>query len=258
MPLAVQVLLIVIPPVIAVSAAHAVLRRFLPQSVIATAEKVVPYILGTFAGFFGLVAGFMLSNSWVELRALRNAMTAEVNAVADLGDIAANLPQQYDDELKRAINHYLQTVINRELPLMAAGRASPATTEALTELWAPLGHFQPQNGADVSVRELGMNKVMDIGEQRRQRIVFSRERIPGLMWWILVGSGAVIVVGACVVSLSYRRPTLAILSALTVFVALVLFSIHVLERPFQYQLSPEATDYISLWDALGGPRTFRH
>jgi hypothetical protein len=64
--------------------------------------------------------------------------------------------------------------------------------------------------------------------------------------------------GACIVSLSYRRPTIIILSALIVFVALVLFAIHVLERPFQYQLSPEATDYIVLWNALGGPQTFKH
>src|SRR5215470_16438312 len=154
MPLAVQVLLIVVPPVIVVSAAHALLRRFLPHNVIATAEKVLPFILGTFGGFFGLVAGFMLSNSWVELRALRSAMTAEVNAVADLGDIGANLPQQYDGELRQAIDRYLRTVIDRELPLMAAGRVSPSTTEALTELWGPLGRFQPQTDADVSVREL--------------------------------------------------------------------------------------------------------
>jgi len=258
MPLALQIFLIIIPPVIAVAAARAVLRRFLSPNSIATSEKVIPYILGTFGGFFGLVAGFMLSNSWLELRGLRNAMTAEVNAVADLGDIGANLPPQYEDELRQAIDRYLRTVIDRELPLMAAGRVSPATTAALTELWGPLGRFQPQTDADVSVRELGLNKVMSIGEQRRQRIVFSRQRIPGLMWWILAGSGAVIVAGACVVSLGYRRPTGMILSALTVFVSLVLFAIHVLERPFQYQLSPEATEYLSLWDALGGPQTFRH
>jgi hypothetical protein len=112
MPLALQVFLIIIPPVIAVAAARALLRRSLSPNVIATAEKVVPYILGTFGGFFGLVAGFMLSNSWVELRALRNAMTAEVNAVADLGDIGANLPRQYDDELRQRIERYLRTVID--------------------------------------------------------------------------------------------------------------------------------------------------
>lgn len=54
-----------------------------------------------------------------------------------------------------------------------------------------------------------------------------------------------------------RRPTGIFLSAPTVLVSLVLFSIHVLEAPFQYHLSPEASEHLSLWDALGGPETFK-
>ena len=64
MPLFVQVVLIVVPPVIAVAALRAALHRLLTPTVVTNAEKVVPFILGSFGGFFGLVAGFMLSNSW--------------------------------------------------------------------------------------------------------------------------------------------------------------------------------------------------
>jgi len=257
MLLALQLVLIVVPSVAAVVAARAFMIRYFTPNMIATAEKVMPYTLGTFGGFFGLLAGFMLSNSWVELRALRNAMTAEVNAVADLQDLGANLREPYDYQLTQAINTYLETVIDHELPLLAARRVSPATTEALTDLWGPLGHFEPQNEAEVSIRQLGMEKVMEIGDERRQRIVFSRQRIPGLLWWVLVGSGGVVVFGTCVLSLNYRRPTGTLLGTLTTFVALVLFSIQVLERPFQYGLSPESSDYRALWIALGGPQTFK-
>src|SRR5215467_6365088 len=141
MPLFIQFLMIVVPPVLAVIALRVVLRRTLTPNVVDNAEKVVPFILGSFGGFFGLVAGFMLSNSWVELRALRSAMMAEVNAVADLEDIAATLPTPHDEELKQAIYQYLNAVLDRELPLMAQGRVSPTTTAALTELWVPLAQF---------------------------------------------------------------------------------------------------------------------
>ena len=104
-------------------------------------------------------------------------MTAEVNAVADMGDIAVNLPQPRADELTRAIDEYLRTVVNDELPMMAEGRVNPATTRALTGLWVPLGNYEPQAEWEVSIREIAINKAMDIGERRRQRVVFSRERV---------------------------------------------------------------------------------
>src|SRR5215831_11194354 len=48
MSLLLQVVLIIVPPVIAVAALRAVLQRLLTPNVIANAEKVVPFILGSF------------------------------------------------------------------------------------------------------------------------------------------------------------------------------------------------------------------
>jgi len=255
MALLIQAILLLVAAVAAVLGTREILRRILTPIVIEHGEKVIPFVLGSFGGFYGLIAGFMLSTSWVELRALKSAMTAEVNALADMGDIAANLPPSRGDELKRAIDAYLRAVVDSELPAMAQGRTSPTTTRALTQLWYPLGHYEPKSDWEVSLREIAINKVMDIGEQRRQRIVFSRQRLPAILWWILVGSGTVILAGSVVVSLNYNRPVGFFLGALTVVVTLVLFAIRVLERPFEYNLAPEASEYLTAWEVLGGPDT---
>jgi len=251
----IQVCLLLLAAVGAVLGTRELLRRALPPVVVEHGEKVIPFVLGSFGGFYGLIAGFMLSTSWVELRALRSAMTAEVNALADMGDIAANLPAARAGELKQSIDAYLKAVIDSELPAMAQGRTSPTTMHALTELWVPLGHYEPKSEWEVSLRGIAINKVMDIGEQRRQRIVFSRERLPAILWWILLGSGTIILAGAVVVSLNYNRPVGFFLGALTVVVTLVLFAIRVLERPFQYNLAPESAEYMAAWEVLGGPDT---
>ena len=250
-----QAVVLLLAAVAAVLGTRALLRRALAPVVIEHGEKVIPFVLGSFGGFYGLIAGFMLATSWVELRALRSAMTAEVNALADMGDIAVNLPATRAGELKQAINDYLKAVVDSELPVMAQGRTSPTTTHALTQLWVPLGHYEPQSEWEVSLRGIAIDKVMDIGEQRRQRIVFSRERLPDILWWILVGSGIVILAGSIVVSLNYNRPVGFFLGALTIVVTLVLFAIRVLERPFQYGLAPEASEYMAAWEVLGGPDT---
>src|SRR5215510_12566573 len=162
----IQAVLLLAGATAAVLGAREVLRRALKPIVVEHGEKVVPFVLGSFGGFYGLIAGFMLSTSWVELRALKSAMTAEVNALADMGDIAANLPPPRGDELKQAIDAYLRAVGDSEHPAMAQGRTSPTTTHALTQLWSPLGHYEPKSEWEVSLREIAINKVMDIGEQR--------------------------------------------------------------------------------------------
>lgn len=251
-----QIVLITVPVSIAVLGLRKLLQRRLSTTVVTHAERVVPLVLSTVGGFYGLVAGFMLSNAWVELRGLRNAMTAEVNALADMSDIAINLPAPRATALQHAVNRYLQSVVQSELPLMAAGETSPLTTRALTDLWGPVSGYQPQSDWEVSIRGIAINKIMSIGEQRRQRVVFARERVPPIVWWTLCASALVVIVGACVLTLNYRYPSGPFLVALTALVTLVLFAIHVLERPFQYQLATEASEYISLWNALGGPETY--
>ena len=252
MSLILGLLLVTAIPVALVLGARHLLRRTVSPTLLEHAEKVVPFVLGSIGGFFGLVAGFMLSTSWVEVRALRSAMTEEVNALVDIEDIAVNLPQPRADSLKHAVARYLQHIVNEELPAMREGRTSASTARALDDLWRPLSDYQPDSQWEVSLREIAIVKVMSIGEQRRQRIVASRERLPALLWGILVGAGLVVVSGACVVSLRYRFPTEAFLGSLTTIVALVLFSIFVLERPFQYELTTEASEYRMLWKVLGG------
>ena len=124
MPLLVQVVLVTVPFVAPVFGARRLLSRHLPPLVIDHGEKVVPIIVGSFGGFFGLVAGFMLSNSWLELRNLRNAMAAEVNSLADMGDIAANLPAPRSHEWEKQDDRHSPTLRHARADTVAVARNS--------------------------------------------------------------------------------------------------------------------------------------
>jgi hypothetical protein len=254
MPLGLQIVLIVVPSVVIVLAGREVLRRRLSAEELDHAEHAVPFLLGTVGGFFGLLSGFMLSNAWSELSTLRNTMSAEVNALADMADIAAQLPQPQAGELNAAVITYFRAIVEDELPSMRRHRSSPAATRARVGLWRPLAQFDPKTAWDGTLRGIAINKVMEVGERRRQRLAFFRNRSPSRIWWILLMNGVVVVAGATIASLRYKRPAVVFLGALVVVVAVVLFSIHIMEHPFQYDLATKAPEYWENWKVLGGAR----
>jgi hypothetical protein len=243
-------ILIVSAAVLAALGVRELLRRKLSPTSIAHAEKVVPILLGTVGGLYGLVAGFTLSNSWTDFKSLQTSITTEVNALSDLALFAESLPPHVRDELIDGIENYLETVRRRELIRLAEGRGSQETTVALKNLWRVLGEYHPETYWETSSRQLAFARITEVSEQRRSRIVNSRASLPGIMWAILLGGGVVVASGAIVVSLQYRRLAGVFLGALTAILTLVLIVIYVLDQPFRYGLGVETGEYVVLAEML--------
>lgn len=250
--LIVKALLIVVVAGMLVFGVRWLLSRTLPRESREHAEKAIPFLLGSISGFYGLIAGFMLSNSYAEVRSLHGAMTAEVSALVELARIARNLPPPMSEELMRGTEDYLRTVINSELPALVQGHWSQETTDALERLWRLLGQYRPTSEWDGTMRTMALNKIVDVGEQRRLRILASRDRMPMVVWYVLLFGGGVVVVGACVASLQHGRPAGVFLGALTAIVTLVLMVIFVLQQPFRYGVATGVDDYGILWQVFGG------
>ena len=253
MNLYIIVVVLVIATISGALAIRILLRRLLSPAQAEQAERTVPFLLGSIGGFFGLVGGLLLSSSWSDLRALRQSMTEEVGALAVLDRAVSTLPPPLADELHRNIVAYLQSVVRVELPEMATGQTDPATAKLLSDIWLTLARYNPKNPADVSLRSLAMDKLIEVAKFRQARIVFRRERLPLMLWVVLIASGTAVIIGACFGSLRYNAPVPPFLGSLAGLIALILFSIHALHSPFQYQLTTPSSEYTRLWAIFRGP-----
>jgi len=84
------------------------------------------------------------------------------------------------------------------------------------------------------------------------RILTSTETFPALVWTILLIGGAIILLGATIVSLRYGPPAREILAAVAAVLSVVLFSIYAMDRPFRHGFAPGLKRYEMLWQALYG------
>ena len=102
--------------------------------------------------------------------------------------------------------------------------------------------MDPKTDAEQVLYEQGLERVHDLADARRDRLVEAREGIPLILWVVLV-VGAIVTVGfTYLFGMNSNTTHTLMVAALALVIGLVLFTIGSLEYPFSgdVRLSPEA------------------
>jgi hypothetical protein len=123
-------------------------------------------------------------------------------------------------------------VVEEEWPLMADGRSSPRAWALVDEMRAALGEFEPRTQAGQVLYQEGLNRIHDLADARRMRLVEAEEGIPAILW-VVLGVGGMVTVGfTYLFGLENTWAHGLIVAGLAGLIALVLFTIGALDYPF--------------------------
>jgi hypothetical protein len=170
-----------------------------------------------------------------------DAVVREAVAIIKLYRDVHNYPEEAKPELVSIIDRYIDEAIGPGWILQAQGKANPREIEILSDFHISLGKFQPSDiGQGVRYAET-LRVLDDFVEARRLRISAGTGSIPRIMWFVvLVGA----VMNTILIWMFDLRPfTHAVIGgSLSLFVALVIYMIAVLDAPFKgaYGVKPTA------------------
>jgi hypothetical protein len=137
-------------------------------------------------------------------------------------------------------------VVDEEWPLMARGESSPRAWALIDEIRLTLQNQDPNTDAEQVLYEQGLERVHDLADARRDRLMESREGIPLILWVVLL-VGAIVTVGfTYLFGMEDTTTHVLMVAALALVIRLVLFTIGSLEYPFSgdAHLSPEAFNQV--------------
>jgi hypothetical protein len=92
--------------------------------------------------------------------------------------------------------------------------------------------FEPQTEAEQGLYAEGLTQIDRLGDDRRMRLVAAEEGMPGILWVVLVFGGVVTVGFTFLFGLQNTWAHRVMVMSLTAVIALVLFTIGVMEYPF--------------------------
>jgi hypothetical protein len=125
----------------------------------------------------------------------------------------------------------------------ARGSASQLAGDLADELRESIQDFEPRTEAGQELRAAGLTQLDDLDETRALRLLEVREGLPRIVWVVLIVGGVITVAFTFLFGLESPRLHMLAVAALTVVVSLILYTVAVLEYPFDGSLRAKPTAF---------------
>jgi hypothetical protein len=234
--------LVVCGACLAAVAGLALVQRLVPATIRKEHNDVAGFIYAVLGVIYAVLLALVVIAVWEEYGRARVTVESEANALAEIFWLAHRLPEPERHELQELARSYAQEVVDEEWPLMEQGRtplmeqehtrATPRGWVLIDDIRATLQVYEPRTVAGQELYAEGLDQVQRLADARRTRLVQAEESIPAVLWVVLVVGGMVVVGFAYLFGLENTWAHRLMVASLAGVIALVLFTIGILDHPF--------------------------
>jgi len=128
---------------------------------------------------------------------------------------------------------------------MAQQTQSPRAHRLIQQLWRALTTVQPRTSGEQTVMDHSLSELTSMTEHRRIRLLQSRQRLPAMLWSVLIVGGIVTVGSTCLFGVENFKLHVVQVFEISFLLSLMLVAIASINRPYQgdVHVSPEAFRY---------------
>jgi Ca2+/Na+ antiporter len=221
-------------------------QRYVPIELRKQHNDVAGFIYAVVGIAFAVLLGLVVVAVWEQYQTARDTTEREADELAELFWLGQRLPPAEGRRLQELTRSYARVVVDEEWPLMARGESSPRAWALIDEIRLTVQNLNPDTEAGQVLYEQGFERVHDLADARRDRLVEAEQGIPGILWVVLV-TGAIITVGfTYLFGLDDTTTHTLMVAMLALIIGLVLFTIGSLEYPFRgvVQVGPDSFELV--------------
>ena len=221
-------------------------RRRVPLEVQMEQNEVAGFFIAVLGVVYGVLLAFAVIVVWEDLDEARDTAEREANSVGDLYRIAGGLPDSIRRPLQEQTLAYARSVVVEEWPMLRHGGESPNSGAAIESIWTLIQRFDPNGAREEALYDKLLDEVQEINDERRMRLLASRDGIPYLVWAVLIGGGVVTVLFTYFFGLKNFRAQIAMTVLYVSSIGFVLFLVASIDYPYSGSVSvrPEAMEAV--------------
>jgi protein-S-isoprenylcysteine O-methyltransferase Ste14 len=215
-------------------------QRLVPAATRKEHNDVAGFIYAALGVIYAVLLALVVIAVWEEFGRARITVETEANALAEIFWLAHQLPEPERHQLQELARSYAEEVVDEEWPLMEQGRtplmehtqATPTGWVLIDDIRATVQGYEPRSEAGQALYAEGLDQVQRLADARRTRLVQAEESIPTVLWVVLVVGGVVAVGFTYLFGLEHTESHALMVASLAGVIALVLFTIAVMDHPF--------------------------
>jgi hypothetical protein len=195
-------------------------------------NEVAGFFIAVLGAVYGVLLAFAVVVVWQNYEDARTNAEQEANSIGDLYRLADAVAEPARSSIQQQIKSYVLAVIVQEWPLLDRGQESSDAQHELDGLWLAIRTYQPNTTREGAIYAKMLDELQSMSDQRRMRVLASREGIPDLIWALLIGGGIVTVLFTYFFGMKSARAQLAMTALYVAAIGFVLFLIAAVDFPY--------------------------
>jgi len=199
---------------------------------------------------YGLVAALTAVSVWQKYGQVSDVVSGEAVAIASLWRDLGGYPQRERDSMREVLRGYTSQIIHEAWPAQRAGRIPAHGAQWMDRLQAQLFAFEPRAESQKLIHAETLSAYNRLIQARRQRVDAVHSGLPAVMWFALLPGAMGCLLLSLFIRLEDARFEAILVCGLAGFMAMVLFVIISLDRPFQGAMAIPPDSYQLVHDQL--------
>ncbi|MCX5679261.1 MAG: DUF4239 domain-containing protein [Candidatus Omnitrophica bacterium] len=218
-----------------------IVRRYISHQKLKMHNDIAAPIFGTIGMAYTVLLAFVVVVAWQGFDKSSQNVETEANCLISVARDSNAFGGEFHDQVISLAKGYGKAVIVDEWPLLAQGKGSDNARDAFGKLFALYTAYTPQNKKEEIFLAESIMKLNELGELRRARIFDSGQGIHPVLWIVLIVGGFVTVAFTFFFGSENHRAQVLMTSLLAALIAMILYTILVLDFPFTGKMGIKST-----------------
>lgn len=224
------------------------MRKAVHHKTLKVHNDIAGPIFSTLGVMYAVLLAFVVVVTWQSFDRSRLNAEKESNCLLSMYMDAESYAEPFKHEIRVSLQKYAKAVVNDEWKTIGKGKESRDANLAINEVSKLYVTYLPKNKTDEIFFASSVNKLNELYELRRTRILDAKTGVHSILWFVLIAGGVITVVFTFFFGSENLESQIVMTVLLAALIALILFTVLELDYPFTGSVSikPDAFENVLL------------